>query len=338
MANLLPPSLAGHPQFDALEALCTRLSALDVSRVLTHLVDEVEAAALPHLALQFHISGNEGWNLAQDDIARRSLIKRSIMLHRHKGTPWALKEAMTAAGFAGMDISEGLPEMRFNGAISYAGSSSYAAYGWAQFRVTADIGETMPVSAAATATLMRAIDEWKPVRSQLVDVQFRSSLMDTLDSLDDTTLSAGLFIDDSAILWRTYDGALHYNQGVLPDFSGAWGFNGAVSFAGFAAAGERYADSREQEVLDIEWAAQDSVQIALQHDGSHAYGGYFNFGATFPALLDSIMSIQLTRQLRFDGAHHYASELFDGLLAYGGAQRYQPSIRYVGDEITYLEA
>lgn len=98
MADLLPPPLARDERFGALGQLAGRISDIDLTPVLVYLIDAVDESVLGHLAEQFHIHGDEGWLLAQTGQSRRELIKRSIELHRHKGTPWAVKQLLDAVG------------------------------------------------------------------------------------------------------------------------------------------------------------------------------------------------------------------------------------------------
>ena len=93
-----PDVIALDPRFGPLSALVTRLSDLPVEKLLVYLVDAVDAQLLPELGRQFHLTGLEGWRLANTDEARRRLIKRSIALHRKKGTPWAVREALKPVG------------------------------------------------------------------------------------------------------------------------------------------------------------------------------------------------------------------------------------------------
>lgn len=91
---LLQPPLKGDERMEALARLIARLSSLSTETPLVNLLNIVTPAALPLLGEQFHILGLEGWNQAQTEADRRALIKKSIALHRHKGTPWAVTEAL----------------------------------------------------------------------------------------------------------------------------------------------------------------------------------------------------------------------------------------------------
>ena len=67
-----------------------RFSKIEVDKVLVSIIDNLPSDALPHLAEQYHITGNEGWLQCRNDNEKRDLIKRSIEVHRYKGTKYAL--------------------------------------------------------------------------------------------------------------------------------------------------------------------------------------------------------------------------------------------------------
>lgn len=100
MAKLLQPALAGNAQWEALDSANARLESLDLSPLLVYLVDIVTPDALPHLATQFHVMGNEGWAFADTVDKKRALIKNAFELHRFKGTPWAIENAIKTLGYA----------------------------------------------------------------------------------------------------------------------------------------------------------------------------------------------------------------------------------------------
>ncbi|MEN6081855.1 phage tail protein I [Chromobacterium piscinae] len=70
----------------------------DTLDLLVNLVDCAQPKLLPLLAEQFHVSGDEGWLLANEETQRRELIKRAIELHRYKGTRWAVNEVFRVLG------------------------------------------------------------------------------------------------------------------------------------------------------------------------------------------------------------------------------------------------
>ena len=69
-----------------------RFAQLDLESLLVSIIDNVPVDALPHLAEQYHITGNEGWLQALSETEKRNLIKSAIKMHRYKGTKYALEE------------------------------------------------------------------------------------------------------------------------------------------------------------------------------------------------------------------------------------------------------
>lgn len=97
--SLLPPALAVDLSMRVLEVLIARLVELDLAPTLVYDFEHVAESALPHLGEQFHVMGAEGWRLATTPEQRRTLLARAVALHRHKGTPWSIREALKAVGF-----------------------------------------------------------------------------------------------------------------------------------------------------------------------------------------------------------------------------------------------
>lgn len=149
MADAVPPILAQDPTFGPLAQLTERLTGLDMTRLLIYLVDLVEDDALPYLGEQFHIMGGEGWDFAADDAARRALIKSAIELHRYKGTPWAIKQALKSLGLECLTLVE-----HPDGAH------------WAEFDVDISVLDR-PLTEVIYQQIAQLIDTYKPVRSHL---------------------------------------------------------------------------------------------------------------------------------------------------------------------------
>lgn len=182
MADAVANVLAGDPRFKALAALSERLSDLDRTVLLVYLVDLVTPEALPHLAEQFHVMGLEGWAAADTEDARRQLIKQSIELHRHKGTPWAMKRALAPLGLEVELIDQpaqraayaALSPHYLDGSWRLNGTVAIRPLGdllgmpqiqhWAEFIVRTNLAEVH--QPGALSLLNALVDEWKPARSR----------------------------------------------------------------------------------------------------------------------------------------------------------------------------
>lgn len=189
MAELLPDPVAPDvialdARFGPLSGLVTRLSELPVEKLLVYLIDQVDARLLPELGRQFHITGLEGWRLANTDAARRALLKRAIALHRKKGTPWALKEALKPVGVDVALIEQAdqrrayaaLDPVLVNGAWQLDGSVRLRALDrltyipqvqhWAQFLVRINLADL--TDTGQLALIKALVEEWKPVSRQAI--------------------------------------------------------------------------------------------------------------------------------------------------------------------------
>lgn len=123
---------------------------------------------------------------------QRELIKSAIELHRFKGTPWSIKEALRRVGFGGAEIIEGVGQFYdgtfyHNGAVTYSGASN-----WACFRVVFDLGNIKGINAQQTADLQALIAEYKNARSKLVDLAFKKSIEETVDISEEFTFTIEL--------------------------------------------------------------------------------------------------------------------------------------------------
>ena len=193
MAELqIPPSI-NDSRSRALLPIVERLGAIDVVPLLIYRVDSVPASALPFLAWQFDILSplwqaiapvadsidaltdidaltnidtlgtgpSEIIEIEVDDAvtSQRELIKMAIQLHRFRGTPWAIKNALGALGWAIVSIQEGQ--------TTWGGTDFPADQGWAVFRVRIHLAPDQSVDSFATPTAIATIDFFKPARSWL---------------------------------------------------------------------------------------------------------------------------------------------------------------------------
>lgn len=171
MDKPLATALQGKPHLAVFDDIArTRLEAINLDVLLFGMIDTAPAAALPILAEQYHILGVEGWNMAVTEADKRALLKRALDLHRRKGTPWAIKEAIKGMGFPDVTISEGISRYH-NGAITYNGTETHGSEGWAKFKVIVTAG-AVPHPAAIEAQVAALIEEYKSARSTLVSLTF----------------------------------------------------------------------------------------------------------------------------------------------------------------------
>lgn len=189
--RLLPGSLATDPTFAALDALGRRLEAIDPAGLLVYAPDIVADSALYALAWQFDVLGDKGFILAETTDEKRALIKRALELHRHKGTPWALKEVVRAVGFADAEVIERPVKRYHDGTFQHDRSDFFGTPGpqWALFRVSVDLGEDKGISTEAGARIRGGVLAYKNARSTLQHVGFVSNVVDDLELADELALT-----------------------------------------------------------------------------------------------------------------------------------------------------
>jgi|GEM_PF-2459291 len=131
------------------------LSAMTRLSDLSDGLAELPGNVLDILAWQLHV---EGYEATVDIQAKRELVQGSLLLHRRKGTPWAVKNALVTALRLPTELSEW---------FSYGGRPYF-------FRVSLDVtGEVFDATSAANA--FRLISEYKNVRSWLDYLETRST-------------------------------------------------------------------------------------------------------------------------------------------------------------------
>ena len=130
-----------------------RLSAINKEVLLVVLTDNTPHDALPHLAEQFHVMGNEGWLLVDSDEEKKALIKSAIKIHRYKGTKYALIKVLEL-----LQIN-GIVEEWFE----YNGNPYF-------FKLILNVSETN-LNFERTKLLFELINEYKNERSWLDAVE-----------------------------------------------------------------------------------------------------------------------------------------------------------------------
>ncbi|MGP8432045.1 phage tail protein I [Paraburkholderia fungorum] len=152
--SLLPPPLRRDLNCRTLETIAARLSALDLTPLVLYDVDKVPASLLPHLAEQFNVLGDAGWDVADTDDERRALIREAIALHKLKGTRYAVQRALDLMGVVAVIVEwwqrnpQGVPHT---------------------FSIMVQLKDqpigAPPIDASRVDQVRRVVTFWKPARS-----------------------------------------------------------------------------------------------------------------------------------------------------------------------------
>ena len=288
--NLLQPPLQGDARMEALARLIARLSALPADVPLVNLFDLVDASALASLGEQFHVMGVEGWNLASTEAARRALLKKAIELHRHKGTPWAVEEALRATGFAGAEVREGGGLCAHDAELAHNGAGTYASGNrWAMFDIEINLGESAGIDAAGRARIRETVNAWKNARSHLRALSWRTSAEDSMAVSETPELAARPdFPDVFAWGFPTHNGEIRYNNGFRRQYDGELAHDGTARHDGTCQHGPGEDFALEETVAALKFGQTESIRPAEEgdltvsaeggetvgryHDGSFSHG------------------------------------------------------------------
>ena len=190
MADLLPPNSS--PFEHRLADVVARATDLDLG---IRLVWDAQKAPMDFLPFLAWAESVDLWDDKWSEEDKRNVTDTSVDIHRHKGTPYAIRQALRAAGYGEVEIFEGLDAKYYDGSVTYGGTHFYSFYEhWAWFTVVL----TEPVTIAQAQQIIRIINLSKRESMHLHELRYDEAL----------------HLYDGAIL---YDGS--FTHGVINDQS-----------------------------------------------------------------------------------------------------------------------
>lgn len=334
MANekLIPDGVRDE-RAERLLQLLERWDELPIEQVLVYRVDQAELDLLRQLAWQLHVMGVEGWDITDTRAQRRELVRRAMLLHARKGTPWAIKAALKDAGYGGATIEERLPLLRHDASANYTGVRTHGGGShWARFRVRLDLGEQRGITSETTGLAIRLIEAWKNARSHLEDLTYEAHVAEEIDTAEDVDTAVVKHTSELLPWGLRHDGAITRDQGERVRHDGVWQHDGALTFTSWRAAGHQYDNHWDKTDVAVRPALSDQPSVRADY-GGHLHHSGFSRGSA-PAVLDPAMPIQITRHQWHDGRHRHAGDLHDGEQAHDGARLYWMGLRYTGHQTT----
>lgn len=165
VASLLP--INASPAETALARSVARVSDVPVPLRDIWNSETCPAAMLDLLAWSYSV---DEWDAGWSDDAKRATIRDSLLVQRRKGSIWAVKRALTNAGYPGAVIDESRFTIRYDGLRQFNGTQNYqsADLQWATYRVTLPV----PISIAQSLQVRRILESVAPARCQLIEFVF----------------------------------------------------------------------------------------------------------------------------------------------------------------------
>jgi P2-related tail formation protein len=193
---VMADSISHLPEFAAwYNVIKETLAEIDLGKLLIYMIDTVDDSALPYLAEQLDVLGYKGFKLANTEADQREILKRSIELHKYKGTEWAIKEALKSVGFPEVELIK----------------TGYDH--WAKFGIKINNASTA-LTASSFADVTQMIEEYKRGVCVLMEIRVDITCEDDLLVNDDeATILPEIFAEDTLELSGTlkYDGTEMYD-------------------------------------------------------------------------------------------------------------------------------
>lgn len=132
------------------------------------------AELLPWLAWALSV---DAWDSDWTEARKRAVIAASYDVHRRKGTVGAVRRAIEALGYRGIEITEGVPPRAHDATLLRNGSESYGVVNrWALFRVRIDLGNDQGWAPRDADAARQVIDAAKNARSHLYAIGIKATL------------------------------------------------------------------------------------------------------------------------------------------------------------------
>lgn len=150
-----------------------RFDSIPFTPFMRWLIDLMPEPVLDLLAEEFSLTVYEGWGLADSVDKKREMIRSSIELHRHKGTPYSIKLILSVLGFGRVQVVEGLDKLHYDGQGNYDGLYFYGGPRlWALYKVVF-LEKTIANSQARI--IKEVLKNFAPAHAVLVSLNFEQA-------------------------------------------------------------------------------------------------------------------------------------------------------------------
>lgn len=226
LEDLLPSSIATQEDIRLASAAIDpelQLTVLIQQLTIYSRIPELASNWLDQLAWQWHVDVYEPTDLTVEQ--KRDIVQTALMMHRFKGTRWAIKNSLTTLGFDRIIIKEHW-ELH---------SKPYT------FAV-----ELSPMTEKLISDARRFIETYKPARSQLLYIDFRMCISDEEHSYDKLVQHLGAHLSET--LPMTEMGREQLSAAVQPFFDESPWFRHLYSEEGLMYDGSIRYDSQDENI------------------------------------------------------------------------------------------
>lgn len=170
MAKLqYPDIIKKDKKYTAIAEIGQRLPSFNLSPIMTTLVELLDDRFIEILAEKWSATGYDGMFLAETTESKFALIKSSIELHRHKGTPFSIREVIRKLGLGEIEIDEGLKNRDYssNTFVNQIPQEERWAYYGIQF--------SKPITNQQAREIRKVLREFVPARCLLGILDYKAT-------------------------------------------------------------------------------------------------------------------------------------------------------------------
>lgn len=190
--NTLPSSLNQDHIKVYEDIYAQKLSEIDISVIMTYIIDLAPENVLYYLAGQWDVLGAKGWRFADTLQKKRDLVRNAIRLNKIIGTPRAIIDALNALGFPDVTVQEHLVGAIYDGTYTYNGAINYnQGYHWAYFRVIIGVNNLLSLTGQMYLDIREIVEVWKNLRSWLEGLYMLADGEEQAAMIDELNLTVG---------------------------------------------------------------------------------------------------------------------------------------------------
>lgn len=155
-------------KYRALADLSSQLAQLDNSKIMTTLVDLLDDSFIELLAEKWSVTGYDGLMMADSQSSKRALINNAVTLHRHKGTPYSIRNVLRQLGFGEVEFDEGLKAREYEHTLV---SKIPLSDRWAYYAIRL----SRPITNEQAANIRKILRNFTPARCMLAVLDYKAS-------------------------------------------------------------------------------------------------------------------------------------------------------------------
>lgn len=190
MDNILASSIKDKAHLAAFdEMMAERFYDLDLTPLIPNIIQTAPLAALPYLAIQFGVTGYNGWRYADTEQKQRDLLKTAVELKKYKGTVWSIKEALKLIGITPIEFRKGMYRLYPNGEQFCNGSFACGSINPFTIQISVNSSDFANFTEQIAADMLALILEYKSGRDLLTSVNVEDGIQaDTFGFTDSLSI------------------------------------------------------------------------------------------------------------------------------------------------------